>query len=93
MGRGIVAVEWNRDVDAKEYETALRDAVAGRFRRLELRAHIEKSGLEAGVTNLLHLVQHTKESIEASGIDGPRIRLRAQLDLGSGRGPRVRQGR
>ena len=33
--------------------------------------------LEAGVTNLFDLVQHAKESIEASGIDGPRIRLGA----------------
>lgn len=77
MGRGIVAVEGNRDVDAKESEAALRDAVAGRFRRLELRPQIEKPCLEAGVTNLLDLVQHTKEGIEACGIDGPRIRLRA----------------
>ena len=57
-----------------------------------MRPQIEKPGLEAGVTNLLDLIKHAKESIEASGINRPCIRLRPQLDAGFSLGPRLRWG-
>ena len=69
-------------MDAEEREATLRDTATSHLGGLELWPQIEKPGLEAGVTNLLDLLQHAKESIEASGIDGPRIGLRPQLDAG-----------
>ena len=76
MSRGIIAVEGNGDMDAKEGEAGARDAAAGLFGRLELRPQIEEPGLEARIANFLDLAQHVEESIEASGIDGPCIGLR-----------------
>src|SRR5271155_4517733 len=78
VSAGIPAFRRKKYMDTKKGEAATGDAGPSPLGGVEVRPQIQEPGLKAGITNLLDLVQHAQESIEAGGIDRPRIRLRSQ---------------